>query len=62
MDLLRRQTIATDGEWHILYRYVNKNQVQAIKMMKKQKAVLLSRDVGYSILEGSQNKISLIYL
>lgn len=56
MDLLRRQTIATDGEWHILYRYVNKNQVQAIKNDEETKAVLLSRDVGYSILEGSQNK------
>ncbi len=23
MDLLQRQTIANEGEWHVLYKYVN---------------------------------------
>ncbi|NMA67544.1 MAG: FtsX-like permease family protein [Clostridiaceae bacterium] len=56
MDLLRRQTIAEDGEWHILYKNVNKEQVQEIKNDLLTKNTILSRDVGYSILEGSQNK------
>jgi len=56
MDLFRRQVIAENGEWHVLYRNVNEEQVRAIKNDKLTKNAILSRDVGYSILEGSQNK------
>jgi putative ABC transport system permease protein len=55
MDLLQRATIARDGEWHILYRGVNQQQIQAIKNAKETKTLVLSRDLGYALLAGNQN-------
>lgn len=55
MDLLQRQTIADEGEWHVLYKNVNKDQLEAIKNDEATKAVVLSRDLGFAYLEGSQN-------
>ena len=37
MELLKKQTIANEGEWHVLYNDVNKEQLEAIKEMKQQK-------------------------
>lgn len=56
MDLLQRITIARDGEWHVLYRNVNQEQLQAIKNDQETKTLFLSRDLGYAFLEGNQNK------
>ena len=55
MDLLQRLTIARDGEWHVLYRDVNQEQLQAIKNDENTKTLVLSRDLGYASLEGNQN-------
>ena len=55
MDLLQRQTIASDGEWHVLYEKVNKSQLEAIKTDKETKDVILSRDIGYALLSESKN-------
>lgn len=56
MDLLQRLTIARDGEWHVLYRDVNQEQLQAIKNDEDTKTLVLSRDLGYASLEGNQNR------
>lgn len=56
MELMQRQEIARDGEWHVLYKDVNKEQLEAIKNDEATKTVVLSRDLGYAFLEGSQNK------
>ena len=56
MDLMQRQTIANEGEWHVLYKDVNKDQLKAIKSDEETKTVVLSRDLGYALLEGSQNE------
>lgn len=56
MGLMQRQTIADQGEWHVLYRNVNKEQLEAIKKDEDTKTVVLSRDRGYALLEGSQNE------
>ncbi|MFZ7942932.1 ABC transporter permease [Neobacillus sp. 19] len=56
MDLMQRQTIASEGEWHVLYKDVNNEQLNAIKNDKETKKVVLSRDRGYALLEGGQNE------
>lgn len=53
---MKRQTIAEQGEWHVLYRDVNKDQIEAIEQDKTTKDVLLSQDLGFSMLEGSENE------
>lgn len=55
-DVMQRQAITNDGEWHVLYSSVNQMQLEAIKEDKETKTTILSREVGYASLEGSQNK------
>ncbi|WP_338030326.1 ABC transporter permease [Fervidibacillus albus] len=56
MDLMKRQTIAEEGNWHILFKNVNKKQLEAIQKDDNTETVLLSRDIGYALLEGSTNE------
>src|SRR5690625_3270536 len=56
MALLQKQTIADEGEWHVLYKNVNEKQLKSIQEDKNTKSVVLSRDVGYADLEGSENE------
>ncbi|MCR2821289.1 ABC transporter permease [Lederbergia panacisoli] len=56
MDLMKRQTIADEGEWHVVYRDVNQDQIQAIEKDKDTKKVVLSKDLGYALLKGSKNE------
>ncbi|ODA39432.1 ABC transporter permease [Desulfosporosinus sp. BG] len=56
MELLQRQTIASEGEWHVLYQDVNKEQLAAVKNDEATKALVISRDRGFALLEGGQNK------
>jgi len=56
MDLFQRQTIARDGEWHVLYKNVNKEQLKAIAEDEATKTVIISRDLGYALLRESQNE------
>jgi putative ABC transport system permease protein len=56
MDLLQRQAIARDGEWHVLYKDVSQEQLQAIKNDEETKTLVISRDLGYTLLEGNQNR------
>ncbi|MEK3886185.1 ABC transporter permease [Bacillus sp. FSL K6-3431] len=55
MELMQKQTIADGGEWHVLYKDVNKNQLEAIKNDEATKEVVISKDRGYAFLKGSQN-------
>lgn len=55
MDMLKRQIISDEGEWHVLYQNVNKTQLEVIKNDDETRRVILSRDLGYAFLEESQN-------
>jgi putative ABC transport system permease protein len=55
LDFMQRLTITDEGEWHVLYRNVNKEQLEAIKNDEETKTVILSRDTGYALLKMSQN-------
>lgn len=55
MELMQRQTIADEGEWHVLYKNVNKDQLAAVKKDEATKTVVISKDLGYAPLKGSQN-------
>ena len=55
MDLMQRITISNTGEWHVVYRGVDKQQAEAIKKDEAAQTVILSRDAGYVYLNGSQN-------
>jgi putative ABC transport system permease protein len=51
LDLLQRQAIAQDGEWHVIFNDVNMEQVEGIKQDEETEEVILSRDIGYALLE-----------
>ncbi|NGP59098.1 FtsX-like permease family protein [Paenibacillus thiaminolyticus] len=55
LDVMKRQTIADGGEWHVLYKDVNREQLEAIKNDDATKTVVLIRDRGYGPLAGGQN-------
>lgn len=54
LDLMVRQEISKNGEWHVQYEHVNKQQIQAIKQDGATEKVILSSG-GYATLEGSTN-------
>lgn len=56
LDLMQRQAIANEGEWHVLYKDVDKEQLQAVNNDKETKTLIISRDLGYALLEGNQNR------
>ncbi|MBS4200781.1 ABC transporter permease [Bacillus sp. FJAT-49732] len=56
MDLMKRQTIADEGEWHVLYKDVDIDQVHTIKKDENTQKVVLSKDLGYALLKGSKNE------
>jgi putative ABC transport system permease protein len=56
LEMMKKQTIAEDGNWHVAYSNVNETQLEAIKKDTATKTVVTSRDVGYAHLEGSQNQ------
>ncbi|WP_042355674.1 ABC transporter permease [Bacillus rubiinfantis] len=56
MNLMQRETIAKEGEWHVLYKDVNKEQLKAIQKDDETESVIVSRDRGYARLEGGNNK------
>lgn len=55
MDLMQRQSIADDGEWHVKWSSVNLEQLEGITSEKEFKTEILSRELGYSYLEGSKS-------
>ncbi|MGJ9383840.1 ABC transporter permease [Salipaludibacillus sp. CF4.18] len=56
LDLMRKEVIATDGEWHVQYKNVNQEQLKAIENDESTKELIISNDRGYAKLEGSKNE------
>ncbi|GMX60307.1 FtsX-like permease family protein [Paenibacillus elgii] len=53
--LMQKQTIQDYGEWHVLYKNVNKDQLEAIKQDAATQQLITSKERGYALLQGSQN-------
>ena len=56
VDMMKRAEISQDGEWHTRYKEVNKEDIEVIENHKNTKEIILSNDIGYSILEGGINE------
>ncbi len=55
MDIMQRQSIASEGEWHVKYSNINTSQLEAIKKDSHVKTAMVNRESGYAKLEGSKN-------
>lgn len=55
MDLLQRTEIKSSGDWNVLYQDVPKEFVPVISEDSNTRHTILSRDLGYSVLEGCEN-------
>ncbi|SDN97662.1 ABC transporter permease [Alkalicoccus daliensis] len=55
LDLLQRQTIADEGEWHVQYFNIDEAQAAAIEDDEETKEFILSGDRGYAHFEESEN-------
>lgn len=58
MELMRKQSISTNGEWHVQYRNVTKAQLKAIEADDATKTLVISNDRGYAPLEGDRMRTS----
>ncbi|MEI2400753.1 ABC transporter permease, partial [Paenibacillus phytohabitans] len=56
LNLMIRDNISANGEWHVKYNAVHSEQIQAIENDSQTKKLILSNDLGYAKLEGSENK------
>ncbi|WP_400246842.1 ABC transporter permease [Niallia sp. JL1B1071] len=56
IDLLKRDSIARDGEWHVQFKGVNSEQIEAINKDSKIENVILSNDLGYANWNDSKNE------
>lgn len=56
LDLIQRETITRNGEWHVLYQDVNREQYKVIREDDGTKKAMMSRDLGYAYLKGSENQ------
>lgn len=54
LDVLIRQDIAKNGEWHVQYKDLTSEQINALEDDSETKTVILSSD-GYAVLEESNN-------
>lgn len=55
LNLLIRDEIASNGEWHVQYKNVDAEQIEAIEKDKETKKVMVTRDLGYAHLPDSEN-------
>lgn len=55
LDLMKRQTIAESGEWHVLYQNVSKEQLEAIQNDDATKVVTITKELGFAPLAGADN-------
>lgn len=55
IELMKKEMIATEGEWHVQYQNVDKAQLNVIEADEATKKLVISKDLGYAPLEGSQN-------
>lgn len=54
LDLMKRQSITTQGEWHVKYKDVNSNQIDAIAEDENTGKLVVSKDLGYGELQGGE--------
>lgn len=55
ISFAKKEHIANEGEWHVLYKNVTDEQLKAIEADKNTEKIILSRDLGYSYLKESEN-------
>ncbi len=55
VDIMIRESIQENGEWHAKFLDVNQEQLEAVQSDSRIKTSMLGRDLGYSYLEGSDN-------
>lgn len=56
LDLMVRNTIADEGEWHVQYKNVNQEQFQEIEKDGATEKVILVRERGYANIPGAENE------
>ena len=56
LDLMKRQTIADTGEWHVQYKNITKEQLGAIAKDESTDKLVIANDRGYSPIQGSENR------
>lgn len=61
VDMLRRENIAQNGEWHAQLAGVPAEKLTDLEQAEHVKAVLLSREVGFAPFEGSTNALKKYY-
>lgn len=55
MDLMQRQVISNEGEWHFWYGDINETQLEEIERDQNQATILISQEEGFAEFEGSTN-------
>ncbi len=55
IDIMVRESIHENGEWHAKFLDVNKEQLETVQSDTRIKTSMLGRELGYSYLEGSDN-------
>lgn len=55
LTLMQKETIKDYGEWHVQYRGVDKEQLEAIKQDTATKQLITSKERGHALLPGSQS-------
>jgi putative ABC transport system permease protein len=54
LDIMKRQSIADNGEWHVQYQNVTHDQIDVIAKDEATEKLILSNDSGYAKLEGAK--------
>lgn len=56
LDFMKRQTIASSGEWHVQYKDITKKQMESIAADETTSKLVIANELGYSPLENSENR------
>ncbi|WP_043931707.1 FtsX-like permease family protein [Bacillus sp. EB01] len=56
LDLMKRDAIADEGEWHVLYKDVDAVQLEAIENDKETNKLILSSDFGFAPVESTAKR------
>ena len=55
LNLIIREEISNNGEWHVQYKNVDVEQIEAIMKDQDTEKVMLTKDMGYAYLPDSEN-------
>lgn len=56
LDLMRREAVANNGDWHVLLSGVAASEIQTLRADGDFTALSLSRDIGYAPLDGAKDR------